>query len=293
MNITKKILITIILFGFFTNSVFAITDGYYNKSVLLNSQSGEALYNSGVANYNKQQYELAISDLLKSIELGYKGNSSYSLIAYSYQSLNDNENYLKYLTLSEDEPNNQDGMNTMQKAELLIEMERYKEALPSLNKLIAKGTKNIDIYNNRAYCRNELGDENGAIADYTKSINIDSNGNEAWYYRAELYYYNQQYNKAIYDLSQFLDYDHDADASFLRGKCKQALGNYKGAYSDYNQSDLYDADLQYRLAYCKYKLGDKYGAIADLVHLKNNKDFSDDTDTYVKSVKLLNTIIGR
>lgn len=148
------------------------------------------------------------------------------------------------------------------------------------------------IFDKIGICKNELGDKNGAIIDYTKSINIDSGYNDAWYYRAEIYYYNHQYTKAVYDLSKFLENVDDTEALFLRGKCKQALGNYKGAFSDYNEANLYGADFAYRLAYCKYKLGDKDGAIVDLVRLKNNKDFVDDTNTYLKAVKLLNNIVG-
>jgi len=293
MKIIKKTLTAIVLFGCLTNGTFAVTNETGSVTTSINLQQGEALYNSGVNNYNSHQYESAVSDLLKSIELGYKGNNVYSLIAYSYDSLYDDDNYLKYLMLSENEPNNVDGTNSIKLAELLIKKEMYGSALMVLNNLVEKGKKTADVYNNRGQCNEWMDDTNGAIADYTKSINALPEGNIAWYNRAELYYENQQYSKAVYDLNNYLKDESDIDGFFLRGKCKQALGNYKGAFADYNHANFYNADFFYRTAYCKYKLGDKYGAIADLVYLKGQDDLTkDDVDTYVKAVKFLNKITG-
>lgn len=64
----------------------------------------------------------------------YNGNNIYTLIAYCYENLNDNDTAIKYLTMSEKEPNNADGSNSAQKADLLIKLEKYTKGKSSTNK---------------------------------------------------------------------------------------------------------------------------------------------------------------
>lgn len=107
-----------------------------------------------------------------------------------------------------------------------------KEKLELLNQAIAEDPTHLDAYFQRAIIKNELGDFDGAIVDYSKIILTKP----------------------------------DADSYFNRGNSRFSLKDLVGAKNDYAKAyelDPYFIDALYSLACVKYDLQEYKGAIAD------------------------------
>jgi tetratricopeptide (TPR) repeat protein len=128
--------------------------------------------------------------------------------------------------------NDKDSVLYMLRGDLLYELKRYPEARDAYSRAI-KLKPHPFAYNNRGNARDDLGDKQGAIADYSKAIELKP------------------------DL---------AEAYSNRGNARSALGDKQGAIADYSKAielkpDLAGAYNNRGLA--RSDLGDKQGAIED------------------------------
>lgn len=108
-----------------------------------------------------------------------------------------------------------------------------KEKIELLNQVIEQEPKNFDALFFRGLAKNDLGDNYGAIMDYSKII----------------------------------IYKPDADSYFNRGNSKYSLQDYIGAKKDFESALKLDPqfiDAKYNLACTKYFLEDYLGSIIDL-----------------------------
>ena len=94
--------------------------------------------------------------------------------------------------------------------------------------------EDVEVYFNRGFSKNELGDYTGAIADYSKAIEL-----------------NPEY----------------VEAYFNRGFAKNGLGDYTGAIADYSKAIEFNpgnAMAYNNRGFAKIKLGEKYNGCLDL-----------------------------
>ena len=124
-----------------------------------------------------------------------------------------------------------------------------------------------NFYFNRAYGKAKRGDHYGAIADYTKVIEINPNDGDAYFNRAlsksklkDVYGSISDYTKAI-EINP-----NDEMAYYNRGLNKQKLKDHYGAISD--ATKVIEINPQYAKAYAnralaKHDLKNYYGAISD------------------------------
>ncbi|MDB9394841.1 tetratricopeptide repeat protein, partial [Microcystis aeruginosa] len=83
----------------------------------------------------------------------------------------------------------------------------------------------------------DLGDYQGAIADYNQAINIKPDYALAYNNRGNAKYDLGDYQGAIADYNQAINIKPDyALAYYNRGIAKYDLGDYQGAIADYNQA---------------------------------------------------------
>ncbi|MDH6098039.1 tetratricopeptide repeat protein [Anabaenopsis sp. FSS-46] len=107
--------------------------------------------------------------------------------------------------------------------------------------------QNAQFYFNRGVDRSDLGDNQGAIDDYTQAIHIDPN-------------YANAYNN--------------------RGLARSNLGDYQSAIDDYTQAIQIDpnyAQAYYNRGLARYFLGDNQGEIDDFKTAKYLNDFHSET----------------
>ena len=131
-------------------------------------------------------------------------------------------------------------------------------------------------YNNRGWSKHNLKDDNGAIADYTKAIELNPD--------YALAYFNRGYSKgelkdhdgAKSDYTKAIELNPNyAMAYNNRGYSKSILEDYNGAIADYNKA--IELDPNNSLAYAnrgisKYILGDLNGACDDAKKVANLGD---------------------
>lgn len=85
-------------------------------------------------------------------------------------------------------------------ANALITSGKYDEALAQLNQAIAKDPKVADYFTLRGELYRNKNDCVNAIADYSKSIELNPNNGEVYYLRAICYYFTKEYDKAWDDV---------------------------------------------------------------------------------------------
>ena len=122
-------------------------------------------------------------------------------------------------------------------------------------------------YFNRAYDKAERGDYYGAIADYTKAIEIDPNDFKAFNNRGNSKDDLKDYEGAISDYTKAIEINPNYEkAYFNRGLAKRKINDYFGAIADYKKAIVINP--QYAAAYNniafikrKKEINDNYGAI--------------------------------
>jgi len=73
------------------------------------------------------------------------------------------------------------------KAKALVEKRDYKNAVPVLEQIVAKDSRNADAFNLLGYSYRKLGDHQKALTYYTKALTIDPDHLGANEYLGELY----------------------------------------------------------------------------------------------------------
>jgi tetratricopeptide (TPR) repeat protein len=128
-------------------------------------------------------------------------------------------------------------------------------------------TDNAEEYYNRGDAKNSLQDYKGAIADFTKAIELELKGASAYYGRGVAKIGLQDYKGAIADNTKAIELEPEyALAYYERGFAKYFLQDYKGAIADYTKS--IELEPEYAVSYysrglAKNSLQDYKGAIAD------------------------------
>lgn len=142
----------------------------------------------------------------------------------------------------------------------------YYGAIADFTKSIELNPSHAKTYYNRGYSKFNLNDDLGAISDYTIAIDLNP-------YDAQSYF-NRGYSKAnlndfygaISDYSRFLEFDPDYSAYLNRGVAKFNLNDFNGAIADYAKSielNPSHAPTYYNRGLAKISLGEFYDAIFD------------------------------
>ena len=77
----------------------------------------------------------------------------------------------------------------------------------------------------------------GAIADYTKAIEIDPIDEYSYTYRGVSKYYLEDYYGAIADYTKAIELDPNYDYAYAsRGNAKEELGDLNGACADWKEA---------------------------------------------------------
>ena len=131
---------------------------------------------------------------------------------------------------------------------------------------INKAKLSVGDYYSRANEKSEKGDYEGAIADYTKVIELN-NSPFAYYDRGIAKIKLNDFHGALLDLNMAIEINPNyADAYYARGSSKSDLKDYDGAISDYTQSIKINPNFDHAYndrGVTKSQSGDHKGAIND------------------------------
>jgi tetratricopeptide (TPR) repeat protein len=150
-------------------------------------------------------------------------------------------------------------------AGLLVTTARPGMSLPMRPILLSQLTP--DDYYRRADERSEQKDYRGAIAEYTKAIQLKPDYAEVYISRGRARYNLQDYQGAIADYNQSIRLKpHFSGAFFGRGQSRFYLKDYQGAIADYDQAIRMAPS--FAMAYAgrgevRLRLQDYQGAVAD------------------------------
>jgi len=189
-------------------------------------------YNLGLALLEGGQYELAISEFNKVIEI------DPSALAYFNR-----------------------GMS-------YYYMEKYDLAIADYTKAIELDPSNASAYNFRGDSYLAKGEYDIAIADFSEAISISSWYDAAYHDRAIAYYYKGEYGKAISDLTAAIEISpNEPDYYNFRGFLYKDTMEYDKAIADFDKTlelePTYDA-AYFNRGICYRELGMIDEAIADL-----------------------------
>jgi tetratricopeptide (TPR) repeat protein/S1-C subfamily serine protease len=152
------------------------------------------------------------------------------------------------------------------KATILQFQGKYAAAILVYNKIIAQRPEAY-AYNDRGLLKFRLGDRKGAIVDYDRAIQINSNSSLAYINRgnAKLELGDRQEAIIDYDRAIQISPKHDY-AYYTRGNAKLELGDRKGAIVDYDRAIQISPKVgkaYHTRGNAKLELGDRKGAIVD------------------------------
>ena len=99
------------------------------------------------------------------------------------------------------------------------EAKDYYGAIADYTKAIEINPNDAAAYRNRGISKARNGDYYGAIADYTKAIEINPNYAYAYYARGVVKYYLGDNNGACQDARKAQDLGYDASSKFIAAQC--------------------------------------------------------------------------
>ena len=176
-------------------------------------------------------------------------------------------------------------INTLAASDLFYEgnskanLQDHKGAIADYTKVIEIKPDFFEAYYNRGYSRDELQNYKGAISDYTKAIEINPTDADAYHNRGISKANLQDHKGAIADYDKAIEIDPAYATAYLnKGVSIASLEDYQGAIAEYNKviSIRPDyAEAYYNRAYVKAELKDYMGAIADYTKaLEISPDFA-------------------
>ena len=148
-----------------------------------------------------------------------------------------------------------------------INLKDYYGAIADYTKAIEINPNFSNAYYNRGLTKYDLKDYKGAIEDYTKAIEINPNYIQAYNNRGAVKSELKDNYGAIADYTKAIEINPNfSNAYNNRGKSKAILKNYYGAISDFTKTieiNPNHSHAYYNRGNAKFILKDYYGAISD------------------------------
>jgi S1-C subfamily serine protease/Tfp pilus assembly protein PilF len=205
--------------------------------------SGSYFFRGYIYLYGIRNFDKAVDDFTKTIQMQPDNKGAYFYRGMSYHDLEKNIEALKDFTkcINLDNENTdayfmrgliKSGMNDRSGAISDYDeiIKREKTAKPSIYKMST-------VYNNKAYCLVELGKFNEALPFVNKALQIDETEGYIWDTRGEIYYKMGEYEKCIKDMNKAISLDKEADNSFyLRGLSKIKIGQKEEGCKDLSKA---------------------------------------------------------
>jgi tetratricopeptide (TPR) repeat protein len=143
----------------------------------------------------------------------------------------------------------------------------FKGAIADYTKVIELDPNYEFAYFDRGTSKLHCGDFKGAIADFTKVIELEPNYEFAYYKRGTAKFESGDFKGAIADYTKVIELEPNYEfAYYRRGVSKSNSGEYKGALDDYSKAielDIDFAEAYYGRGFEKAMQLDYNGAIAD------------------------------
>jgi len=218
-----------------------------NHMIALAPDSAPLYCDRGVAYVKRGEYELALADFNKAIEITPKYYEVYHNRGIIYNTKGEDDLALgefdKALRINPKYAPVYDN-----RGRIYDSRGQFDKAIADYNTAISLKPEFVDAYNGRGNVYEKQGDFDRALADFNKAIAINPNYHDAWYNRGNIYKKKGEYAKAIADYDKAIALNPEfADAYNNRGNVYRRQGRYAPAISDFDKA--LEANPKYADAY--------------------------------------------
>lgn len=247
----KKLkLLTIIILSaftiFFSVKTYARSGIWKNEISLWNNVISQyenvplAYLNRGIANARENEFDKAIEDISKAIQLDTNYTKAYLNCAKAYYN----------------------------RGNLYMNKQKFELALKDFNKSIELNPEYTQAYFNRGNIYSDMQDYDKALADYSKAIELDPEQAKPYTNRGFVFGIKKEYEKALKDFDKAIERNpDDAEAYFNKGYVLSIGTRYKEAISCFSKTigiKADDAPAFYYRGLAEYYSGHKEAALNDL-----------------------------
>lgn len=208
-------------------------------------------YNRGLAHLRKGDFERAISDNSKVIEVTPDDAEAYNNRAIAYGEKNDlNQAIVDYTKAIEINPNY--AVAYFNRGTAYAKHGLYEEALADFNKAIGINPNLGEAYVSRGIIYSQKDRVDEAISDFDKAVSINPNLAEAYFNRASTYLQKGNFKQAISDLNNAIRLNPgNPDAYLIRAEAFLGTHEYDRSREDVNKAKMLhgaiDSDFLERL----------------------------------------------
>jgi tetratricopeptide (TPR) repeat protein len=208
---------------------------HFNKALKLgrSKETSPALVERGIAHERNGEYLEAIKELTDAITDAPDSLEAYRWRATVYMHMSSFDRAIEDLNqaikLSPQDPS----LHALA-AKAYLDLGQSEKALASYNRAVElSGDPPASLFEARGLVHSRTGQSSLAIADFTKSIEIDPAGSTAYADRGLEYLVQKRYKEAVLDFSDSIKNGQELAVSYkFRGQCKYFLGDPKGAVAD-------------------------------------------------------------
>lgn len=181
-----------------------------------------------------QDYDKALADFTRAIELDPANAVTYSNRGRTYSNIQRHEEALAdYTHAIELDPTFELAYHN--RGLTYTDLKRHEEALASFNQAIKLSPTMVASYLSRGAVYQDLQRSDEALADYNRAIELDPKYAWAYFNRADLHSDAGHYEEALADYTRAIGLDPtDAESHINRGSVYERLRRYEEALSDLN-----------------------------------------------------------
>ena len=197
----------------------------YTRAIEVDSNYAEAYSNRGYAYSNKGEYDNAIADYTRAIELDSEYAGAYNNRGWAYYLKGEYDNAITdYARAIELDPNF--ALSYTRRGIAYNTQSEYDKAIADFNKVVDLNPNNAESFRNRGWAYYLKEEYSRAIADYTSSIQLDPSYIYAYYNRGNAYYDNEQYHEAIDDFTRAIEINPSyTNAYYSQANAYKAVNN--------------------------------------------------------------------
>ncbi len=239
----------------------------YNQALLFNNSDADIYYKLGLVNYQLGDYHTAIINYNQAININPNHPQAYNQIGLTHYQIGNYQIAIEAYTQAM-RINPYIAINYKNRADIRSHIGDTQGAIEDYNQAIKLNPDyatiqkdrqisrylldekqeviNIDPddaigYKNRGHERAELGDYEGAIADYNQAIKMNPNDIDVYYYRGNSHFDLGKYEAAIDDYTQVIKINsHYINAYYNRGNALLEIADKQRAVEDFQKAaDLY------------------------------------------------------
>ena len=263
----------------------------FTKAIDLNPKDARYFYNRSIGYRYTRRYDLAISDVDKTLELSPNlPNPTLAEVYYTkgtlYQEKGDYEKALDFL--------NRAVLLDFRRAEFFNNRANTYRFLKNYDKALADFDRSLQIkeyaltYYNRGALHDEKGDNDGAISDYSRAIELSPTYAEAFNNRGLSFQKKGSFDLALQDFAKAISINQkDGVYYFNRANIYSKKSNYSLAVEDYTRAVVifpFWAEAFRRRAEAYKKLGKV--RLADM-DLKKAKEVEKENFSPVNRIELM------